>query len=353
MDTTKNKCYALPIEAAYQMTQSINGFQAKFGISADLNTKNMTYYDQKRLQVGTFGTGKAQRKLASVMANQVDEDADLEAALKSKRAKGTHDGRLDQAADHVAGALQEVKKAASQSVSKRIKNYAREKLLPVDTIKQLPYKQTRKALKDEDRDALKEVLCSFVATIAEKTKQYSWPQQAEEQKKICQELVYLDALIRLYRMPPQFTYSSSDLSERFKNIPEDILITILQKFCRVSLSDQMGNQFVRGSAMKDADPNAQFKFIKSKENTQQLTLAVIGAVVHLSTQGKSKGYFLERILKKTIGDLRNYFKELGLVEEATKRRDRDSGNEVDDVFVYFGYMRQTKKQDPEVAATEG
>ena len=91
--------------------------------------------------------------------------------------------------------------------------------------------------------------------------------------------------------------------------------------------------------MKDADPNAQFKFIKSKENTQQLTLAVIGAVVHLSTQGKSKGYFLERILKKTIGDLRNYFKELGLVEEATKRRDRDSGNEVDDVFVYFGYMR--------------
>ena len=94
----------------------------------------------------------------------------MEAALKSKRAKGTHDGRLDQAADHVAGALQEVKKAASQSVSKRIKNYAREKLLPVDTIKQLPYKQTRKALKDEDRDALKEVLCSFVATIAEKTK---------------------------------------------------------------------------------------------------------------------------------------------------------------------------------------
>ena len=42
------------------------------------------------LQVGTFGTGKAQRKLASVMANQVDEEADLEKdnstphALKAK-----------------------------------------------------------------------------------------------------------------------------------------------------------------------------------------------------------------------------------------------------------------------------
>ena len=54
----------------------------------------MTYYEQKKLQVGTFGTGKAQRKLNSVMTNRVDEEAELEAALKSKRAKGTHDNRL-------------------------------------------------------------------------------------------------------------------------------------------------------------------------------------------------------------------------------------------------------------------
>ena len=51
--------------------------------------------------------------MASVMANQVDEDADLEAALKSKRAKGTHDGRLASAADHVAKAHEKVKKEAS------------------------------------------------------------------------------------------------------------------------------------------------------------------------------------------------------------------------------------------------
>ena len=76
------------------MTQSIEGFQTKFGVSQDMDVKNMTYYDQKRLQVGTFGTGKAQRKLASVMTNRVDEEAELEAALKSKRAKGTHDNRL-------------------------------------------------------------------------------------------------------------------------------------------------------------------------------------------------------------------------------------------------------------------
>ena len=57
--------------------------------------------------------------------------------------------------------------------------------------------------------------------------------------------------------------------------------------------------------------------------------------MHLSTNGKSKGYFLERILKKTSADMKSFFKELGLLEEPTKRTDRESGNEVNDVFVYF------------------
>ena len=64
-------------------------------------------------------------------------------------------------------------------------------------------------------------------------------------------------------------------------------------------------------------------------------MTVIGAVVHLSTQGKSKGYFLERILKKSTADLRSFFKELGLQEEPTKRRERETGTEVADIFVYF------------------
>ena len=86
----------------------------------------------------------------------------------------------------------------------------------------------------------------------------------------------------------------------------------------------------------DSDLSSNFKFLKSKESMQQLTLTIIALVVHLSTQGKSKGYFLERILKKSIAELRSYFKELGMLEEPTKRRDRESGEDLDDVFVYFG-----------------
>ena len=95
----------------------------------------MTYYDQKKLQIGTFGTGKAQRKLASVMANQVDEDAALDAALKSKRAKGTHDGRLTSGAEHVATSHEQVKKEAAQSAAKRRTLYSKDALLPVNIVR--------------------------------------------------------------------------------------------------------------------------------------------------------------------------------------------------------------------------
>ncbi len=65
----------------------------------------------------------------------------------------------------------------------------------------------------------------------------------------------------------------------------------------------------------------------------------------MSTQNKSKGYFLERILKKSIADLRSFFKELGLVEEVAKRKDRETGEQVDDIFVYFGnsVVKRAKK----------
>lgn len=83
------------------------------------------------------------------------------------------------------------------------------------------------------------------------------------------------------------------------------------------------------------DSDSHFKFMKSKDAIQTLTLTLIGATVHLSTQGKSKGYFLERILKKTNKELKSFFKELGLHEEPTKRRNRETDEDIDDTFVYF------------------
>ena len=129
----------------------------------------------------------------------------------------------------------------------------------------------------------------------------------------------------------------ADLSEKFKNIPEDSLQEILSKFCRISLSDRHATQFSRGANNKSQPPTegANIKFMKSKDAIKTLTLTIIGLVVHLSTQGKSKGYFIERILKKTGNDLKSFYQELGMHCETTKRKDKETGKEMDDVTVYF------------------
>lgn len=103
------------------------------------------------------------------------------------------------------------------------------------------------------------------------------------------------------------------------------------------------------------DITSHFKFMKSKEQIQTLTLTLVGATVHLSTQGKSKGYFIERILKKTNKECKSFFKELGLHEEPTKRRNRETNEDIDDMFVYFPYgaaAAAIKRERQENAAQE-
>lgn len=68
--------------------------------------------------------------------------------------------------------------------------------------------------------------------------------------------------------------------------------------------------------------------MKGKEDLKTLTLHIIGLVVHMSTQKRSRGSFLARILKKDISELKNYFKELGLVTENTEKTDKRSGKKV-------------------------
>lgn len=329
--------------------------------------KDMNYYDVKKLVAGSFGTDKAKRKLASVMTNRVDDEGDLEKALKSKRAKGTFDSRLHDAAEAVVEQHAKVKKEASQSAAKRRQLYSEEALLPESIVGKLPFKLTHEALQahQSNPDQLKGLLCSFACIIAKKTYQFKWQSFGSDKlkKRHClQSIVYLDALIQLYRMPPAFEFSMSDLSQRFKNIPEEPLLAILEKFCKITIADRHGDDYRRGaskiaaalSPVGEGDGGHSFKFLKSKEAVKQLTLHIIGIVVHLSTQRVSKGYFLERILKKNIGDLKSYFTELGLHVEPCKRQDKDGGKKIDDVLVSFKRTAiDTKSGKTEVAKTTG
>ena len=66
----------------------------------------------------------------------------------------------------------------------------------------IPYKQTHEALRDGDIYGLKKLLCSFVIVLAQKIYKYNWDRMEKAAKRnALKALVYLDALITLYRMP--------------------------------------------------------------------------------------------------------------------------------------------------------
>ena len=95
------------------------------------------------------------------------------------------------------------------------------------------------AILNEDLDELRQLLCSFVVVLAEKTHQHSWHNlQKAEQRSTVKTFVYLDVLITLYRMPAQFEFAMGDLSGRFRGLPEGPLEEILQKFCKITVADK-------------------------------------------------------------------------------------------------------------------
>jgi hypothetical protein len=95
-------------------------------------------------------------------------------------------------------------------------------------------------------------------------------------------LVYLDALISLYRMPPAFEFVLGELSQRFRGVKEQPLELILNKFCSIGLSE--GDDRKKGGRKSIASgEDSQYKLMKSKEQIKILMLHIIGLVVHLSS----------------------------------------------------------------------
>lgn len=64
----------------------------------------------------------------------------------------------------------------------------------------------------------------------------------------------------------------------------------------------------------------------------------------MSTQRKSRGSYLARILKKDISELKMYFKELGLVVEKVEKIDKDTKEKREDIWVYFGRIKNDEDE---------
>jgi hypothetical protein len=185
--------------------------------------------------------------------------------------------------------------------------YGRDALMPQIIFEVIPYKDTFEALKTDDEDRLKELLCGFVVSIAKGVYGQTWDTISDkrEKKTLLKALVYLDALISLFRMPPAFEFCLQDLSRRFRGVQEEALEMILQKFCTVGI-EEPGETTRRkpGATTQKVNNNVQYKFMKSKEQTKVMMLHIMGLVVHLSPSYSTKMTFLCRILKKEPKELK-------------------------------------------------
>lgn len=152
----KDKCYLIPVSAAYQIQQKIDGFQERFSASGNQGATK-TYYEQKQVLAQSFGTAKAQRKLQSVMTNRVEDGEP-----NPKNTKGVRDARVHDMAASVAKDTNEAKKAAANTQNKKSTTYGRAALMPAQILELLPYKETHEALKNSDYDALHQLLNRFV-----------------------------------------------------------------------------------------------------------------------------------------------------------------------------------------------
>ena len=142
-------------------------------------------------------------------------------------------------AEKVVEQAEQAKKDAITSAQQRKELYSLDSLVPQQLLQTIPYKSTMAAILNEDLDELRQLLCSFVVVLAQKTHQHSWHNlQKAEQKSTVKTFVYLDVLITLYRMPAQFEFAMGDLSGRFRGLPEGPLEEILQKFCKITVADK-------------------------------------------------------------------------------------------------------------------
>ena len=126
------------------------------------------------------------------------------------------------------------------SMKRRKALYSKEALMPNEIFDTIPFQNTLEAIEERKDEDLKQMVCPYVRAIANKTHEYLWDSLKEDKKakrQTVKQLVYLDALISLYRMPNEFKAAYGELSERFRNLPEQPLQLILQKFCKVTLQE--------------------------------------------------------------------------------------------------------------------
>ena len=102
----------------------------------------------------------------------------------------------------------------------------------------------------------------------------------------------------------------------FKGLDIEAVRGILEKFTEVQEINRGEIRNKRGQTQEEEIPDV--KFVKTKDLQRQLLCNIIGVSVYLSMNQRIRASVLAKTLKKEVGDLKNFFKELGLHMEPIK-----------------------------------
>ena len=171
-------------------------------------------------------------------------------------------------------------------------------------------------------------------------KRFEHIEEKREKKNLLKAHVYLDALFTLYRLKSQLSKPIEVLAtDFFKGLNIDALRAILEKFTEVQ---QVNRGELRGKKQLEAADLPDVKFVCTKELERSLLCSIIGVSVHLAMNQRLKASVLCRHLKKNIGDLKNFFREVGLNMEAIK----DTKGEAD-MMLYVPQPKLRKNEAPQ------
>lgn len=85
------------------------------------------------------------------------------------------------------------------------------------------------------------------------------------------------------------------------------------------------------------------KFVKTKEKQKVIICHIIAVSMHLSTNKRLRASVFAKTLKKEIGDLKNFFKEIGLNLEPIKNEHTGEP----DIMLHL-YPKNKDKQDANI-----
>uniref|UniRef100_A0A7S3FTU5 Uncharacterized protein n=1 Tax=Strombidium rassoulzadegani TaxID=1082188 RepID=A0A7S3FTU5_9SPIT len=333
-----NKVFLVPAQAPFHFKQEIEGFNETYGVTEDNEAiKNMTYMQKKALLVQNFGVLKAQRATASLITNKVEDEG-----VTNREGRGARDENIHSKALEMEKYLKDDKRNGENSVAQKRKQlYSLQGLLPENILTLIPYKQTFLALQANDQEQLEKLLNPFTRKSMQAAYQgFSQIEQKRDKKQIMKSHVYLDALITLHRLPQQIHKPIEILSEQiFKELNVDALRAILEKFTEVQ---EMRDGDIGKKRMREEKPEelSDIKFVKTKELQKVLIINIIGVAVNLARNNRLWASSIAKTLKKDVGDLKNFVKELGYTMEVQKNL---KSNE-QDLIIYLRNPARNKEE---------